>query len=374
MADNEETQRATRQKRIAIETRVSGKFGDFIDDPLSAGRRKRARIYGVVVQAIDSRKYKVLFDNGTTTECYSNSLRVESATSTPPDLPPLPDPRAAPPLPSSTSNEAEVPPIPRPEEEEESVTEHMPVHDPGTDDLSETEPNEDDQMPVGALPGSTEVGDVSRRYHEMKDSAKRRIAAMLGRTAREKSGNKSVLWTVIEDHLPSDLIHPRASDKPMGLKNIETIKKQPKNMILASLFLELMFQDRESIKESVRRMNFHIQAERKSKVKTFSAEEFLTCIGLLIGSCQFETQGKKCWRAADHGKPEEEEDYLSLVQHPNFDRFLPYSRFKDFRRFLPSIWYDEEKREANDPWWKFAAAVESFNSVRKNEKKPMGYH
>jgi len=166
---------------------------------------------------------------------------------------------------------------------------------------------------------------------------------MIGRTVREKSANKSVLWTVIEDIPSADFIETRGNDKPIGFKNIGTLKQLPKHIILASLFLELMFKNKEAIKQSVQRMNYYISAERSNKVKPFTPEEFIICIGLLIGACEFEKQGKKCWMAVDRGKPNEEENFHSLIQHPNFDRFMPYNRFKDFRRFLPTIWIDDER-------------------------------
>ncbi len=42
---------------------------------------------------------------------------------------------------------------------------------------------------------------------------------------------------------------------------------------------------------------------------------------------------------------------------------MAFSRFKDFRRFLPSIYADESKNES-DPWWQFSDAVEEFNLIR----------
>ena len=43
-----------------------------------------------VVEAIDHKRYKVMFDNGAILQCYSNNLHVELPTALlPPDLPPL---------------------------------------------------------------------------------------------------------------------------------------------------------------------------------------------------------------------------------------------------------------------------------------------
>ena len=77
METDEGNRIGSRQKRIASNTRVSGEFGEFIEDSTDGKRRKRARIYGTVIEAVDTKRCKALFDNGSYLDCYSNSLRVE---------------------------------------------------------------------------------------------------------------------------------------------------------------------------------------------------------------------------------------------------------------------------------------------------------
>jgi len=182
-----------------------------------------------------------------------------------------------------------------------------------------------------------------------------------------KSGNATVVWTVIAQHDPVGLVQRRKLDHPIGWRDESTLMSQPKNRVLAYLFLELLFRDRASLKAAVAKMNEKIRSQREAKVKVFSPQEFLICIGLLIGSAEFEQQGKKCWLSADHGKNSNEDEFHSLLQHPNFDRYIPYCRFKDFRRFLPAIWFDEERRERGDPWWRFAMAVDDFNYITQTK-------
>ena len=86
MSGIEDPPRAVRVKRLAVNARVSGKFGEFLPNDLAGGRRKKARIFGTVIEAVDTKRYKVLFDNGHLEDCYSNSLRVENDSSLPPDL------------------------------------------------------------------------------------------------------------------------------------------------------------------------------------------------------------------------------------------------------------------------------------------------
>ncbi len=83
--------RTTCIKCLDINSCVSSKFGDFIPAEDGSQGRKRARLLGTIIAAIDYNHYPILFHNNEVKECYSNSLRVEAATaSLPPDLPPLP--------------------------------------------------------------------------------------------------------------------------------------------------------------------------------------------------------------------------------------------------------------------------------------------
>jgi hypothetical protein len=68
-----------REKRLSVGARVSGTFGDFNPNPdPNIKRRKRQRIYGVVQVACGPRKYTVCFDSGLIAECFSNTLRLET--------------------------------------------------------------------------------------------------------------------------------------------------------------------------------------------------------------------------------------------------------------------------------------------------------
>ena len=132
MPEAEEPPRSVRVKRIAVHARVSGKFGDFIDNDLSGRRRTRSRIFGTVVEAVDSKRYKVIFDNGQLLECYSNSLKVETSGSLPPDLAPATtldvDTPPLLPVPPQTDALPIDPPmnLPIPEDDDLSMEEHLP--------------------------------------------------------------------------------------------------------------------------------------------------------------------------------------------------------------------------------------------------------
>jgi hypothetical protein len=245
----DEPQRSVRVKRIALNTRVSGKCGDLLETG-EPGRRKRARIYGTVIEAIDAKRYKVLFDNNTIQECYSNSLRVESLQSLPPDLPLLPDPVQQQEQPGTVVADTNIAPS---VEEDDASEEDLPLHRPEDDEISEAagEPDDEEQRPVGMIPRGEEHEPALRTYHRRKMEAQDKIRQLIGTTVREKSKNQSILWTVVEKHEPSEYIPPIEDNQSIGWTDYKKLLDTSKNTIFASLFLELMFKDKAHIKELV---------------------------------------------------------------------------------------------------------------------------
>jgi hypothetical protein len=77
--------RATANKRLHVNQRVSGALGEYMEGPTK--RHHYRRLYGHIVSVIGERKYLVRFDDGTEKECPSAVLRVERvAASLPPDV------------------------------------------------------------------------------------------------------------------------------------------------------------------------------------------------------------------------------------------------------------------------------------------------
>jgi hypothetical protein len=56
----------------------------------------------------------------------------------------------------------------------------------------------------------------------------------------------------------------------------------------------------------------------------------------------------------------------SLWQDPYFEQFMPFSRWKDLRRFFPEIFGDEAKKETV-PWYQISSAIDEFNSICQSE-------
>jgi hypothetical protein len=69
------TRRATANKRLHVNQRVSGAVGDHLQGPTK--RRCHQRLYRHNISAAGKKKYLVRFDDGSKKECFSVLLRVE---------------------------------------------------------------------------------------------------------------------------------------------------------------------------------------------------------------------------------------------------------------------------------------------------------
>jgi hypothetical protein len=91
--------RATANKRLHVNQRVSGALGEYMEGPTK--HRHRQRLFGHIISAVGEWKYLVRFDDGTEKECPSAVLRVEKVVANlPPDV--------QVPVPSNTVEAAEV--------------------------------------------------------------------------------------------------------------------------------------------------------------------------------------------------------------------------------------------------------------------------
>ena len=163
----------SRQKRVAINARVSGCFGDLFDPGTGNKRRHRRRLNGTVLSAEGPRQYKVQFDDGATRIVYSNLLKVESSLeSLPPNIRP--------------ANEA-----PPQEANNDTDSEHLPPEVESDDDEEDREIESDEEgeatggdetqlwnLPVRSLPTTHEATVIG--YHQAKMNAHQKIQPKLG--------------------------------------------------------------------------------------------------------------------------------------------------------------------------------------------------
>jgi hypothetical protein len=170
-------------------------------------------------------------------------------------------------------------------------------------------------------------------------------------------------WTVVEGHTPPTEKIISKTGTFYGLKGFN-VGNFRKGKILVHMFLELSFLD---WKLKVDKMNAAVEAS-KAKCKRFSCEEFLIGLGLIIGASEFSQKGVDLF-GVKKGEEEDDDDlevWPSISPNPQFEQYMAFSCFKDFRRFLPSIYANESQKETDD-WWEFAGAVDEFNIIRRTK-------
>ena len=73
-----------------------------------------------------------------------------------------------------------------------------------------------------------------------------------------------------------------------GLKDIQRMRETPKNRILASLFLELLFESNEEFLTLCNQINQIMRESRDHRARAFSPEAILIGLVLFIGACEFD--------------------------------------------------------------------------------------
>jgi hypothetical protein len=102
-----------------------------------------------------------------------------------------------------------------------------------------------------------------------------------------------------------------------------------------------------------------IKNPKSQQVRSFTKSEFLVCLGLLIGAPECRIKGISLWQ---NGKGEDSA-WLSIMPHPNFDRFIPEYHFQHFQEFSPFLFQDDTAQDTG-PWWQFSGAMKEFNNNR----------
>jgi hypothetical protein len=247
---------ATREKRLSTGSRVSGAFGDFYANPdPNIRRRKRQRIFGVVQEACGPRKYKVLFDSGVVIECFSNTLCVETAsTSIPLDELQVAvaqverqgeESRVQSAAAIVTANKAAANDADAdehlPESPEEDDAQHSDHGEDAEDEGQQDEQQEAGQQerPVGVV--SETPAEDTANYAGRKQAALRQIEALLGhQVVVARNRNDSLEWTVVAESHPAES-DEGADDDYVGLKNLSEVTRARYHILIAHLFLHITF-------------------------------------------------------------------------------------------------------------------------------------
>jgi hypothetical protein len=100
----------------------------------------------------------------------------------------------------------------------------------------------------------------------------------------------------------------------------------------------------------------------------FSPDEFCKALGILIAAAGYNCKGVELWqKESGDAFSGDVSEWPSVIPPPNFDRFMSANRFKQWRKFIPSIWANEALQldGKQDPWWQFSSAVSEFNDHRR---------
>jgi hypothetical protein len=375
--------RRTREvKRLQPEQRISACVGDYELDENGRPTKKRKRLCGHIIRAAGEKQYLVRFDNGLEKVCFSNTLCVANiVASIPPDMP-LPEPRniqeqvnleVAQETVADQAEEEHLPRVPPEAEDFEAEATEAEEQEHDLEDGIPGQLRRDEAVdipeqlhdPEGRMPGQlARDTDAPRDYSTVKRLAIQKVRSLVGRQVRllMKKNGQVMTWKVIDTHVAPNVLAERSPTRLYGLKNFNT-ELYKKSEILAKIFLDLAFLD---WKSKVLKMNEAITKEKQNglKVREFTNSEFLIALGITIGAAEFAQSGTDLFSSLHENSRDEPDRWPTLCSDAHFEKHMAFSRYKEFRRFFPSIWIDESKK-ATDDWFQFSSAVDEFNRIRR---------
>jgi hypothetical protein len=165
-----------------------------------------------------------------------------------------------------------------------------------------------------------------------------------------------VTWKVIQE----SVAELKEEDLKLGLKDLSVLHL-PKGEAICKIFLQLFsprWQDKlDKLNAAIEKQN---STEKGNKVRPFSEAEFLAGLGLIVGAVEYGNIGSSLW--LNGKKKNDDNEWRTILPQPNFDRFMVEYHFKQFRQFFPDIHESASLKEGDDPWWRFAGAIDEFNS------------
>ncbi len=88
-------------------------------------------------------------------------------------------------------------------------------------------------------------------------------------------------------------------------------------------------------------------------------------LALIIVAAEFSQKGADLF-GSKNVELDDEDVWHSISTSTHFEQYMAFSRFKDFRCFLPAIYSDESKKDT-DPWYQFSVAIDEFNLIRNTK-------
>ena len=143
-------------------------------------------------------------------------------------------------------------------------------------------------------------------------------------------------WKVIEDHITAGTMDGSDERKvsDIGLKEevLTELKECEDNMIASTLFLKLMFGDNIEAKITVCNVavqNYNNEMQNTRDIKSFTKDEFLQGVALMIGAACYGVSGSNLWQKKS--KDGYEYEFISIEPTPNFNKYMAEYRFREFR-------------------------------------------
>ena len=190
----------------------------------------------------------------------------------------------------------------------------------------------------GQLPTEREQPSA-KDYVAIKKQALEKIKSLVGETVTVRTRNNGAMtWTVIASHDPPDVFPEKEHGIKYGMKSFLSCDYK-KSEVFCLMFLKLLFKD---WTEKVKKMNAVISSS-SVKCRPFTEKEFLTGLGIMIGAAEFAKRGSDLFSVKDQvafDGEEEEENWASLCPDPHFEKYMPFGRWKEFRKFFPENFAD----------------------------------
>ena len=185
---------------------------------------------------------------------------------------------------------------------------------------------------------------------------------------------RNIKWTVVKENIapePFGVCYPHS----LGIRNLETLREiKSSKYLLAKIHLMLLFKNGDW-QTPLAKMNAAIEEHNREEtiknprfreMNPFSKEEFITCHGLLIGASSVLERGINLWPTHDEINTPNN-PWNTIAATTDLNNYIPYYRFKIFKRFIPTVWEDPALKLTQDPWWRFQSAVNDFNNICRND-------
>ena len=388
----------TAKKRLQLGDIVKSSVGPTVNALTASGRRSNAKekLLGQILESVENNRYRVTFTDGVTRDVSSKALKKASTS-------------------EASTFHAGINNLVNTSTDDHNVHYHdLSTFDVSPIDSSFQVNNDDDMIDhqgfeandnqyIASIPTinnhnvninkpkaskrkhlhssitnkATTLDDVYKQNFKEHEARIDRLAANK-ETYTVKNVKTSVNWEVIYESVDLQTIKPRRREF-LGIRDLELRAQISNNALpLAELILRLMYTDGQW-RLFLGTMNQQVQIHNESlsryssksgsspdkrKIPHFTEKEFLIGHAIVFGAADCSERGENLWDSGRKNKWEKQ--WISISQPTNFGKYMRYYRFKQFKRFLPKIWQDNDQCFDTNPWSQFSPAIQNFNDIRKD--------